>query len=57
MKTCKITFRTSEGLRFIKGQQYNVLKQVGLENIKLFKIYNENGSFTTDENHLNKFFI
>ena len=56
MKTCKITFRTSDGMRFIKGNSYSILPMVGLKDIKLFRIYQDGKSFATDENHRNKFF-
>jgi hypothetical protein len=57
MKTCKITFRTSKNIRFIKGNDYTILPQAGLKGIKIFKIYHTNGhSFSTDEQHVNKFF-
>ena len=55
--TCQITFRSNKKLRFIKGSNYMVLPMVGIEGLKLFRIYAPCGeSFFTDENHVNKFF-
>lgn len=55
--TCKITFKESKNNRYVKGNEYEVLPMIGEPKLKLFRIYNENGtSFATDENHVNKFF-
>jgi hypothetical protein len=54
--TCQKNFLEKKN-KYIKGQKYEVLQMVGYKEIKLFRIYHNNGtSFATDENHKDKFF-
>mgnify|MGYP003632025789 CR=1 FL=1 len=55
---CTKSFKTSEGVRFIKGNTYLILNQVSfLKDIKLVSIFfNNNYSFSTTKELSNKFF-
>lgn len=56
LMTCQKNFLEKKN-KYFKGQKYEVLPMVGYKEIKLFRIYNNNGtSFATDENHKDKFF-
>jgi hypothetical protein len=53
----KTTIKTSEGFRIFKGEEVIILHAISpCENVKLFEICSDNGSFKTTGDLTNKFF-
>jgi hypothetical protein len=53
----KTTIKTAEGFRIFKGEKVIILHAISpCENVKLFEICSDNGSFKTTGDLTNKFF-
>ena len=56
MYTVLKNFTTSDGIYFVKGQTVEVIATIGIPNVEIVKICNENGqSFKTTKSLANKF--
>jgi hypothetical protein len=55
--TAKTTIKTAEGFRIFAGEEVIILRAISpSENVKIFEIISDNGSFRTTEQLVNKFF-
>jgi hypothetical protein len=55
--TAKTTIKTVEGFRIYAGEEVIILRAISpSENVKIFEIVSDNGSFKTTEQLVNKFF-